>query len=87
MESETGGVCNIENRIKDFQKKHEECNFCKSKRGCKRYYDEKIRTSNKRKIYYGIKAKNYSKQNDRYKQTKDLVISHEKKVSRLKAME
>ena len=43
-------MCNIEKLIKEFYRKFTECN---SNRGLKRYYEDKGKISNQRKIYHG----------------------------------
>ena len=43
---------NFEKHIKNFYKKITECKNCNSKKGLKRYYDSKDKTSNQRKVYY-----------------------------------
>ena len=45
-------MCNIEIFMKDFYKKYSECKDCFSKRGFKRYYENKDERSNQRKIIY-----------------------------------
>ena len=44
--------CNIEKHINNFYKKYSECKDCNIKRGVKRYYDNKYKTSNQQKLYY-----------------------------------
>ena len=60
-------MCNIEIFMKDFYKKYSECKDCFSKRGFKRYYENKDERSNQRKIIYEKKIdKLLQKQNDRF---------------------
>ena len=43
-------ICNIGKQIKSFYKKHAECNYCNSKRGLKRYHDNRDKMSTQRKL-------------------------------------
>ena len=45
-------VCNIEKSIDKFYNKYRECTQCKIRRSKKRYYENKDKLSNQRKIYY-----------------------------------
>ena len=52
MEIKTFSLCNTENHIKSNYKKYADCKLCNKKKGLKRYYDEKDKISNQRKIYF-----------------------------------
>ena len=52
MDSKVCVVCNIEKRIDNFYNKYRECKQCNIKRSMKRYYENKDKLSNQRKIYY-----------------------------------
>ena len=52
MKTRTCSKVNNEKHIKSFYKKYAECKDCNSKRGLKRFYDNKDKLSNQRKIYY-----------------------------------
>ena len=45
-------VCNIEKSIDNFYNKYRECKQCNIRRSKKRYYENKDKLSNQRKIYY-----------------------------------
>ena len=45
-------VCNAEKSIDNFYNKYRECKPCNIKRNRKRYYENKDKLSNQRKIYY-----------------------------------
>ena len=51
MESKFCTQCNIEKHINNFHKKFSECKNCNIKRGVRRYYDNKDKTSMQQKIY------------------------------------
>ena len=51
MDSKICSLCNIEKQKKNCYKKYAERRGCNSKRGIKRYYDNKDKTSNQRKVY------------------------------------
>ena len=59
MESKNCSMCETETQIKEFYKKYTECKYCNSKKGLKRYYENKDKISNQRKIYYKKIKKNY----------------------------
>ena len=81
-------MCNIEKRIKKFIEKYTKCKACISKRGLKRYSDNKHQKSNQRKIYYEYNIdKVLQQRNDRYIHIKDFFRSYVELESRLKAME
>ena len=81
-------MCHIEKQINNFYIKFSECKDCNSKRELKRYFDNKGKTSNQRKIYYKKnKDKILQKQNDRYVHFEDLVRSYVGLENRLKAKE
>ena len=52
MNSKVCVVCNIEKGIDNFYNKYRECKPCNIKRSMKRYYENKDKLSNQRKIYY-----------------------------------
>ena len=52
MERKICTHCNIEKNIEDFYNKYTECKICNSNRSLKRYYQNKDKLSNQRKIYY-----------------------------------
>ena len=45
-------VCNIEKSIDNLYNKYRECKQCNIKRSMKRYYENKDKLSNQRKLYY-----------------------------------
>ena len=51
MDSKICVVCNIEKSIDNFYNKYRECNI---KRSMKRYYENKAKLSNQRKLFYEI---------------------------------
>ena len=52
MDSKVCVVCNIEKSIDNFYNKYGECKQCNIKRCMKRYYENKHKLSNQRKLYY-----------------------------------
>ena len=52
MGTKTCSMCNIEKIINNFYNKYSECKVCNRTRGLKRYYGNKDKLSNQRKIYY-----------------------------------
>ena len=67
-------MCSFEKHIENFYKKFAECKECNSKRGWKRYYDNKEKLSNQRKTFYEKnKDKILQLQNDNFIPFKDLV--------------
>ena len=52
MDSKFFVVCNIEKIIDNFYNKYRECKQCKIKRSMNRYYENKDKLSNQRKLYY-----------------------------------
>ena len=66
MERNNCNHSNIDKNIGDFFNKYTECNDCKHKRSFKRYYENKDKSSNQRKIFYEKDRDNLlQKQNDR----------------------
>ena len=66
-------MCNFEKHINKFYEKQSECKVCNSKRGLQRYYENKKKISNQRKIFYEQnKDKLLQKQNGRCSQFKEL---------------
>ena len=53
--------CNIKKSIEDFFNKYTECKICNSNRRLKRYYENKCKLSNQRKIYYEKREINYQR--------------------------
>ena len=65
MEKKLRTVCVIEKHINNFHKNYSECKVYKTKRGVKRYHDNKDKISIQQKIYYEInRDKLLQKQND-----------------------
>ena len=88
----TCSVCNNEKHISNFYKKYSECKDCNIKRGVKRYYDNKDKTSIQQKIFFEKnRDKILQKQNDyRYKRNTDFKEIHRSYVevqNKLKASE
>ena len=52
MKSKVCVVCNFEKRIDNFYNKYRECKQCNIQQSMKRYYENKDKLSNQRKIYY-----------------------------------
>ena len=52
MDSKVCVVCNIEKSIDIFYNKYRECKQCNIKRIMKRYYENKDKLSNQRKLYH-----------------------------------
>ena len=52
MDSKVCVVCNIEKSTDNFYNKYRECKQCKIKRSMKRYYENKDKLSNQRKLSY-----------------------------------
>ena len=52
MDSKVCVVCNIEKCFGIFYNKYRECKQCNIKRSMKRYYENKDKLSNQRKLYY-----------------------------------
>ena len=77
MDSKSCSICKIEKHIKIFCKNYAECKDCNDRRGLKRYYENKGKISNHRKIYSEkSKDKLLQQQNDRYIPVKELVRSY-----------
>ena len=51
MESKVCVICNTEKSIGKFYNKYRECKQCNIKRSLKRYYENKDKVSNQRKIF------------------------------------
>ena len=65
MENKTCTVCKIEKYINNFYKKYTECKDCRIKRGVKRYFDNKDKTSiQPKKNFEKNRDKLLQKQND-----------------------
>ena len=82
-------ICNIETDINNFYRKYSECIDCNRTRGLKRYYENKGKISNQKKIYYEKNREKIllQKQNNGGIQFRDLVISYVELENRLKALE
>ena len=52
MDTKVCVICNTEKSIDNFYNKYRECKQCIIKRSMKRYYENKDKLSNQRKIYY-----------------------------------
>ena len=52
MDSKVCVVCNSEKSIDYFYNKYRECKQCSIKRKTRRYYENKDKLSNQRKLYY-----------------------------------
>ena len=52
MDSKVCVVCNIEKSVDNSYNKYRECKQCNIKRSMKRYYENKDKLSNQRKLYY-----------------------------------
>ena len=52
MNSKICFVCNIEKSLDSFYNKYRECKQCKIEGSMKRYYENKAKLSNQRKLYY-----------------------------------
>ena len=52
MDTKVCVVCNIEKTIDNFYNKYRECKRCNIQRSMKRYYENKDKLSNQRKLYY-----------------------------------
>ena len=52
MDSKVCVVCNIEKSNGNFYNKYRECKQCNIQRSMKRYYENKDKLSNQRKVYY-----------------------------------
>ena len=92
MENKICTVCKIEKHINNFYKKYSECKACNTKRGVKRYHNNKGKISNQQKIYYEKnRDKLLQKQNDyrnkRNTDIKDLVKSYAELQNKLKSLE
>ena len=80
MDSKICVVCNIEKSIDNFYNKYRECKQCNIQRSMKRYYENKDKLSNQRKVYYEknrdmllAKSKTYQKNRKSHtQQIKDL---------------
>ena len=52
MDSKVCVICNTEKSFDTFYNKYSECEQCNIKRSMKRYYENKDKLSNQRKLYY-----------------------------------
>ena len=53
MDSKTCVICNTEKTIDNFYNKYRDCKQCNIQRNMKRYYENKDKLSNQRRLYYG----------------------------------
>ena len=87
MDSKICTRCNIEKSLEDFYNKYTECKVCNSNRSIKRYYENKDKISNQKKIYHEKKEKILQKQNNRHINYKALLRSNVELENKLKALE
>ena len=88
METKTCSKCGNEKQIEVFYMKYTDCHFCNTKSGLKPYYDNKVKISNQRKIYYGNnRDKLLRKQNNRNIVFKEMLRSYVELQNIWKAME
>ena len=92
MDSKVCVVCNIEKRIDNFYNKYRECKQCNIKTSMKRYYENKDKLSNQRKLYYEKKrdlllAKSKINQQNRNYQRKIYKQQVEELNEKLKSLE
>ena len=88
MESKICTRCDIEKWSEDFYNKHTECKICNSNRSLKRYFKNEDKISNQKKLYYEKdREKILRRQNNRYKNFKELLRSYAELEKRLKTME
>ena len=85
MESKVCTQFNSEKIINNFYKIYSECKDCNSKRGLKRYYENKINNSNKKKCEK-TKEKPLQIQNNRFLRYKKSLRSYVELQNRIKAM-
>ena len=52
MESKVCVICNAEKSIDNFYNKYRDCKQCNLKRSMKRYYENKDKLANQRKLYF-----------------------------------
>ena len=52
MESKVCVICNTEKSIDNYYNKYRECKQCNIHRSMRRYYENKDKLSNQRKLYY-----------------------------------
>ena len=91
MDSEVYVICNTEKSIDNFYNKNRECKPCNLQRSMKRYYENRYKLSNQRKIYYEknrdvlfAKSKlNQQNRNYERKINKQLVVELNKKLESL----
>ena len=88
METGTCTMGNLEKTINTFYRKHSERIDCNRTRGLKRFYENKDKLSNQRKIYYQKQRDRIllQKQNNRCIQFRDSVISYVELENKLKAL-
>ena len=82
-------ICNIEKDINNFYKRYSDCRDCNRTRGLKRFYKNKEKKSNHRKLYYEKNREKIllQKQNKRGVHFRDFVISYVEIENKLKALE
>ena len=87
MENKTCTICNLEKHINTFYKEDSGCEYCNSKRGLSRYYENRDKRSNQRKTQYEKNnVKLLQRQNDRFIQFKKLVRTRVELENRFKTM-
>ena len=88
MEGKVCVFCNTEKSIDNFYNNYRDSKPCKIKRSLKRYYENRDKLSNERKIYYEKnRDKLLQKQNNRYINFKELRRPYGELDNRLKVME
>ena len=92
MESKTCTQYNIEKHINNFYKKYSECKDCNIKRGVKRYFDNKDKTSIQQNLSYERKRdillqKQNDYRNERNTDFKELHRSYVELQNKLRALE
>ena len=92
MESKVCVICNIEKSIDNFYNKYRECKPYNIKRSMKRYYENKARLSNQRKLYYEknrdvLLAKSKFNQQNRHYERKIYKQQVEELNKKLKSLE
>ena len=92
MDKKTCNVCNIVKHINRFNQKNSKSKDCNIRRGVKRYYDKKDKTSIQQKLKYEknrdklLQKHNYYRKK-RNSEFKDLVRSYVELQNNLKMME
>ena len=92
MENKICTVCKIEKHINKLYKEYSECKACNTKRGVKRYYNNKDKISNQQILYYEknrdkLLQKQNHYRNKRNTEFKQLHRSYVELENKLKALE